>query len=351
MRGAVVRRWPSVRARGVVLVAPLRGASARPCPLRRRAARPRASVVLRPLRRPRVPFRGGPGPPRRCPAVVRCALLALGLLRCAPAAVALGLRGLASLLPPSRAWAAALVAAVAARRARSLAPAARRRLWRRRPSPGRGRRGAPPGPLFPRLSALGACAASFPLRVARRLSPLRGFGLGRPRRARAPLRRGPAAGRPRGARRGPLRRAPSWGARAPPAWGWGSAAAAAVPARRCGCSSPAVRRASQRLPRSAYGAMLFKEKVCCKASREAQHVVPVCCSTYKISCEFGKTRIILPNLISKSNIPYGDIILRVKLAKIPVLPNRGDCLLPARFFPAYHAQRETSTKSCRYALA
>lgn len=63
----MVRRWPSVRARGVVLVAPLRGACARPCPLRRRAARPRASVVLRPLRRPRVPFRGGPGPPRRCP--------------------------------------------------------------------------------------------------------------------------------------------------------------------------------------------------------------------------------------------------------------------------------------------
>lgn len=31
------------------------------------------SVVLRPLRRPRVPFRGGPGPPRRCPVAARCA--------------------------------------------------------------------------------------------------------------------------------------------------------------------------------------------------------------------------------------------------------------------------------------
>lgn len=78
---------------------------------------------------------------------------------------------------------------------------------------------------------------------------------------------------------------------------------------------------------------------------------PICgVSAVFSSSKFGKI-FILPNLISKSNIPYGDIILRVKLAKIPVLPNRGDCLLPARFFPAYHAQRETSTKSYRYALA
>lgn len=42
----------------------------------------------------------GARPPAPLPPVVRCALLALGLLRCAPAAVALGLRGLASLLPP-----------------------------------------------------------------------------------------------------------------------------------------------------------------------------------------------------------------------------------------------------------
>lgn len=272
---------------------PLRGASARPCPLRRRAARPRASVVLRPLRRPRVPFRGGAGPPRRCPAVVRCALLALGLLRCAPAAVALGLRGLASLLPPSRAWAAALVAAVAARRARSLAPAARRRLWRRRPSPGWGRRGAPPAPCSrvsppsgpaPRRSRSASPGAS-------RCSAWGGPAVPGPRcggARRSGGRGGAFGGRCGGRLCGALR---------PPAWGWGSAAAAAVPARRCGCSSPAVRCASQCLPRSAYGAMLFKEKLSCKTSREAQHVVQVCCSTYKISCEFGKTRIILPNYL------------------------------------------------------
>lgn len=123
---------------------------------------------------------------------------------------------------PARPSAAALVAAVAARRARSLAPAARRRLRRRRRAPGWGRRGAPQRPLFPRLSALGACAASFPLRVARRLAVL---GLGRPRRARAPLRRGPAVGRPRGGFWRPLRRPPLWRF-APPRVGLGF--------RRCG---------------------------------------------------------------------------------------------------------------------
>ena len=146
------------------------------------------SVVLRPLRRPRVPFRGGPGPPRRCPVAARCA--------------------------PARPRAAAL------RSGRGRPRSARARLASLPPFPGLGRR-------FGRCGRCAAC--SLPCsRVARRLSPLRGFGLGRPRRARAPLRRGPAVGRPRGARRGPLRRAPSWGARAPPAWGWGSAAAAAV---------------------------------------------------------------------------------------------------------------------------
>ena len=241
----------------------------------------------------------------------------------------------------------ALVAAVAARRARSLAPAARRRLCRRRPSPGCGRRGAPPAPC----SRVSPPSGPAPRR-SRSASP----GASRCSAWGGPAVPGPRCG---GARRSGGR---GWafggrcggrlcGALRPPAWGWGSAAAAADPARRCGCSSPAVRRASQCLPRSAYGAMLFKEKLSCKTSREAQHVVPVYCSTYKISCEFGKTRIILPNSIQKSNIPLGDIILNVELAKIPVLPNRGDCLLPARFFPAYHAQRETSTKSCRYAPA
>lgn len=77
------------------------------------------------------------------------------------------------------------------------------------------------------------------------------------------------------------------------------------------------------------------------------------CADYSLDIpytgEFGKTRIILPNSIQKSNIPFGDIILKVELAKIPVLPNRGDCLLPATFFLPYHQQRETSTRSLRYA--
>lgn len=180
--------------------------------------------------------------------------------------------------------------------------------------PGGGGAVPPPGPLFPRLSALGACAASFPLRVARRLSPLRGFGLGRPRRARAPLRRGPAAGRPRGARRGPLRRAPSWGARAPPAWGLGFA-----PLRRRffrGCCGALLSRAARRglaspalLVRLAFGCgflrtltaallprglfapsahLLFSEKVSCKASRKAQHIVSAIHLIYHIQANSAK---------------------------------------------------------------
>ena len=204
--GCRPRCWPSGCARGAVLVAPLRGACARPCPLRRRAARPRALWCFG--RCGGLAFRSAGGrapravaPPSRrraCSPTGCCASLRPRSPSCCARA--------ALLLPPSRSPAAAVGASVAARRARSLAPAARRRLRRRRRSSAWGRRGAPPGPLFPRLSALGACAASFPLRVARRLSPLRGFGLGRPRRARAPLRR-----------------APSWGARAPPAWGLGFA--------------------------------------------------------------------------------------------------------------------------------
>ena len=328
---------PAVRvcSRGRARCPPSGGACARPCPLRRFAARPRALWCFG--RCGGLAFRsaGGRAPRAVAPSLRGARLLALGLLRFASAAGALLLRGRASLRsPPSRSPAAAVGASVAARRARSLAPAARRRLRRRRRSSAWGRRGAPPGPLFPRLSALGACAASFPLRVARRLSPLRGFGLGRPRRARAPLRRGPAAGRPRGARRGPLRRAPSWGARAPPAWGLGVA-----PLRRRffrGCCGALLSRAARRglaspalLVRLAFGCgflrtltaalqprglfapsahLLFSEKVSCKTSREAQHIVPVRCSTYKISCEFGKTRIIiLPNYLWISSIdtaPY-----------------------------------------------
>lgn len=290
-------------------------APARCAAVRRSAARPRALWCFG--RCGGLAFRsaGGRAPRAVAPSLRGARLLALGLLRFASAAGALLLRGRASLRsPPSRAWAAAVGASVAARRARSLAPAARRRLRRRRPAPGRGRRGAPPGPLFPRLSALGACAASFPLRVARRLSPLRGFGLGRPRRARAPLRRGPAAGRPRGARRGPLRRAPSWGARAPPAWGLGFA-----PLRRRffrGCCGALLSRAARRglaspalLVRLAFGCgflrtltaallprglfapsahLLFSEKVSCKASRKAQHIVSAIHLIYHIQANSAK---------------------------------------------------------------
>ena len=313
--GCRPRCWPSGCARGAVLVAPLRGACARPCPLRRRAARPRALWCFG--RCGGLAFRsaGGRAPRAVAPSLRGARLLALGLLRFASAAGALLLRGRASLRsPPSRSPAAAVGASVAARRARSLAPAARRRLRRRRRSSAWGRRGAPPGPLFPRLSALGACAASFPLRVARRLSPLRGFGLGRPRRASAPLRRGPAAGRPRGARRGPLRRAPSWGARAPPAWGLGLA-----PLRRRffrGCCGALLSRAARRglaspalLVRLAFGRgflrtltaalqprglfapsahLLFNEKVSCKSSRKAQHIVSAVHLIYHIQANSAK---------------------------------------------------------------
>lgn len=52
-----------------------------------------------------------------------------------------------------------------------------------------------------------------------------------------------------------------------------------------------------------------------------------CFSAVFSSSEFGKI-FILPNSIQKSNIPFGDIILKVELAKIPVLPNRGDASFP-----------------------
>lgn len=308
--------------------------------------RPRAAARCAALRRGRgllrcfgrcggLAFRsaGGRCPPRRCPTVVRCALLPLGLLRFAPAAVALGLRGLASLLPPSRSPAAALVAAVAARRARSLAPAARRRLRRRRRSSAWGRRGAPQRPLFPRLSALGGFAASFPLRVARRLSPPCGFGSGRPRRASAPLRRLAAVGRPRGGFWRPLRRPPFVALCAPPRGVWGL--------RRCGgaffrgCCGALLRpRCSSALPSAAasfarccrappaavwlrprvlvclaFGrgflrtltaallprgllrlrrVLLFKAKIGCKAQPQAQHIVPTIHLIYHIRASSAK---------------------------------------------------------------
>ena len=337
--GCRPRCWPSGCARGAVLVAPLRGACARPCPLRRRAARPRALWCFG--RCGGLAFRsaGGRAPRAVAPSLRGARLLALGLLRFASAAGALLLRGRASLRsPPSRAWAAALVAAVAARRARSLAPAARRRLWRRRPAPGRGRRGAPPGPLFPRLSALGACAASFPLRVARRLSPLRGFGLGRPRRSGPRL--GALARPPRGV--WGLRRcggaffaaAAARCCRAPPAAVWlhprcssalpsaaasfarcfarrpprfGFARAARPPCLRLRLPSHADGRATAARPFCAFGAFVVQRE------GELQGITQSAtyCVGYLLDIpytgEFGKTRIILPNYLWISSIdtaPY-----------------------------------------------
>lgn len=231
------------------------------CSLPPSGGRPRAAARCAALRRGRglsrcfgrcggLAFRsaGGRCPPRRCPPSRRRA--------CSPSGCCASLRPrspsccarAALLLPPSRSPAAALVAAVAARRARSLAPAARRRLRRRRRSSAWGRRGAPQRPFFPRLSALGGFAASFPLRVARRLSPPCGFGSGRPRRASAPLRRLAAVGRPRGGFWRPLRRPPFVALCAPPrgVWGFrrcGGGFFAAAAARCCGALlSRAARR-------------------------------------------------------------------------------------------------------------
>lgn len=243
-------------------------------------------AVLRPLRRPRVPFRGGALPPAPLPPVVRCALLALGLLRFAPAAVALGLRGLASLLPPpglrpprcrcGRCAACSLPCS-----------AARRRLRRRRRAPVRGRRGAPQRPFFPRLSALGGFAASFPLRVARRLSPPCGFGSGRPRRASAPLRRLAAVGRPRGGFWRPLRRPPFVALCAPPRGVWGL--------RRCGGAKAAR-------PFCAFGAFVVQGENWMQGATASATYCADCSLDIPYTGEFGKTRIILPNYLWISSI-------------------------------------------------
>ena len=59
---------------------------------------------------------------------------------------------------------------------------------------------------------------------------------------------------------------------------------------------------------------------------------PICgFSAVFSSSEFGKI-FILPNLISKSNIPYGDIILRVKLAKYLFCRIAGTASFPRDFF-------------------
>lgn len=233
------------------------------CSLPPSGGRPRAAARCAALRRGRgllrcfgrcggLAFRsaGGRCPPRRCPAVVRCALLPLGLLRFAPAAVALGLRGLASLLPPSRSPAAALVAAVAARRARSLAPAARRRLRRRRRSSAWGAARCPPAPLVP--ASLRPRGLRRVVSAPRRPSPVAAvrLRLGSPPRASAPLRRLAAVGRPRGGFWRPLRRPPFVALCAPPRGVWGL--------RRCGgaffrgCCGALLRpRCSSALPSAA----------------------------------------------------------------------------------------------------
>ena len=490
MRGAVARRWPSVRARGVVLVAPLRGASARPCPLRRRAARPRAlwcfgrcgGLAFRSAggRAPRAvapPSFAAPCSPSGCCAALRprspsgCAglLLSCPLPGLGPPLWSLrSLRGVLAPLLPRRAAACGGVArrpggggavpppapcsrvsppsGPAPRRSRSASPGACRRCaasaWggpavpgprcggARRPGGRGGRAGArcggprlgalarpprgvwglrrcggaffaaaaarccraPPAAVWlrPRCSsALPSAAASFARCFARR-SPRFGFA----RAARPPcLRlRLPSRAASRAARRGSASPAllvrlafgcgflrtllsrffrgccgallrprcssalPSAAAsfarcfaRRPPRFGF--ARAARLPCLRLRLPSHADGRATAARPFCAFDAFVVQRE------GELQGITKstTYCVGYSLDIpytgEFGKTRIILPNSIQKSNIPFGDIILRVKLAKIPVLPNRGDCLLPARFFPAYHAQRETSTKSYRYALA
>ena len=144
------------------------------------------SVVLRPLRRPRVPFRGGPGPPRRCPVAARCA--------------------------PARPRAAAL------RFGRGRPPSARARLASLPPFPGLGRRGG----------RFGRCAACS-LPCARGAPPPSAASPGaRAGAARCPPRPlVPASLRPRGLRRvvpAPRRPAPVAAARlrlgaAPPCQG------------------------------------------------------------------------------------------------------------------------------------
>ena len=163
----------------------------------------------------------------------------------------------------------------------------------------------PPRPLFPRLSALGGFAASFPLRVARRLSPPCGFGSGRPRRASAPLRRLAAVGRPRGGFWRPLRRPPFVALCAPPRGVWGL--------RRCGgaffrgcCCALLCPRCSSALPSAAASfarcrprycraaflrlrrVLLFKAKIGCKAQPQAQHIVPTIHLIYHIQASSAK---------------------------------------------------------------
>ena len=311
-------------------VAGFRGASAAAAASRsvpRGGAAPRAVAPRRSLRpaRPRAAaLRSGRGRPRAARACFSPA-------PARPSAAALSLRSLRGVLAPLLRGAPP--------------PSGRRR------APVRGRRGAPPRPLFPRLSALGGFAASFPLRVARRLSPLCGFGSGRPRRASVPLRRRAAVGRPRGGLAAAAAAAAVFGALRPPAWGLGFAPlrrrffrsccgallrrvarlpclrlrlpsraavarrpprsgfarAARLPCLRLRLPSRAVGRATAARPDCAFGAFVVQgENWMQDATASTAY-----CADYSLDIpytgEFGKTRIILPNYLWISSIdtaPY-----------------------------------------------
>ena len=320
-----------------------RGRARRPPPGGLRAPLPAApqcgaaagSVVLRPLRRPRVPFRGGPGPPRRCPVAARCA--------------------------PARPRAAAL------RFGRGRPPSARARLASLPPFAVSGRRGG----RFGRCAACSLpCARGAPppsaaspfVRVgAARCPPrplvpasLRPRGLRRvvpaPRRpapvAAARLRLGaappcqcPAAAGPggraaAGGAPGPAAAGPVLGRSRAPRVGFGVCAAAAAlffaaAAARC-CRAPqqprfgfaraarppclrlrppshADGRATAARPFCAFGAFVVQRE------GELQGITQSAtyCADYSLDIpytgEFGKTRIILPNylwILSIDTAPY-----------------------------------------------
>ena len=331
--GCRPRCWPSGCARGAVLVAPLRGACARPCPLRRSAARPRALWCFG--RCGGLAFRsaGGRAPRAVAPSLRGARLLALGLLRFASAAGALLLRGRASLRsPPSRAWAAAVGASVAARRARSLAPAARRRLRRRRPAPGRGRRGAPPRPLVP--ASLRPRGLRRVVPAPRRPAPVAAARL---RLGAAPPCQGPAAAGPggraaAGGAPGPAAAGPVLGRSRAPRVGFGVCAAAAALFSRLLRRAAVARRPPRfgfaraarppclwlRLPSHADGRATAARPFCAfgafvvQREGELQGITQSAtyCVGYSLDIpytgEFGKTRI-LPNYLWISSIdtaPY-----------------------------------------------
>ena len=284
---------------------PSGGASARPCPLRRCAARSRAFAVLRPLRRPRVPFRGGALPP-------------------AP-------------LPRRRAAARAPPRAAALRSGRGRPRAARARLCS---CPLRGLR--PPlwslrslrgvlAPLLPRrAAAFGGVAvrprgggAVLPSAPCSRVSPPSGAS---PRRFRSasppPCQRAAAAACGGRAAAGGLLAAAAaaafCGALRPPARGLGFAPlrrrffrgccgallrrVARLPCLRLRLPSHAVGRATAARPDCAFGAFVVQGE----NRMQGATASTTYCADYSLDIphtgEFGKTRIILPNYLWISSI-------------------------------------------------